>query len=39
VGVAERRGYPAFVDTDLEPCVVIKFHVWILTQSLKRLTK
>jgi hypothetical protein len=31
VGVAEGRGYPAFVNADLEPCVVIKFHDGILT--------
>jgi hypothetical protein len=31
VGVAEWRRYPAFVDTDLEPCVVVKFHDGILT--------
>lgn len=31
VSVAEGRGYPAFVDADLEPCVIVKFHGWILT--------
>jgi hypothetical protein len=31
VSVAERRGDPAFVDADLEPCVVVKFHDGILT--------
>ena len=36
VGVAERWGYPAFVDTQLEPCVVIKFHGWILTQKIQK---
>ncbi len=31
VGVTEGRRYAAFVDADLEPCVVVKFHDWILT--------
>lgn len=36
VGVTEGRGYPAFVDTDLQPCVVVKFHDWILTQKIQK---
>lgn len=31
VGVTEGRGYPAFVNADLEPCVIVKSHGWILT--------
>jgi len=31
VGVTEGRGYPAFVDTDLQPCVIVKSHDGILT--------